>query len=180
MARKKPKTVQYRRKRQGRTDYRKRLSLLMSGKPRLVARRSAKHMLVQVVQHDVGGDRVVVSAHTKELAKLGWKHATGNLPAAYLAGYMAGRKAISSGIKEAVFDIGLQAKAPRLFAVLKGALDAGMAIPHGERILPDEKRLFGSHIADYSKTNKNPVQFSSAKENDNIAGSVRGWMEKIK
>ena len=34
----------------------------------------------------------------------------------------------------------------RVFAALKGMVDAGMEIPHGEDVLPDDDRINGSHI----------------------------------
>ncbi|MDQ7032874.1 MAG: hypothetical protein Q9M37_09215, partial [Desulfonauticus sp.] len=39
----------------------------------------------------------------------------------------------------------------RVFAVLKGALDSGIHIPHNEEKLPDTKRISGEHIAEYAK-----------------------------
>jgi hypothetical protein len=56
-------------------------------------------------------------------------------------------------VKEAVLDLGLRAptKGSLVFATLKGILDAGVAIPHDERKLPDEKRIQGQHISDYAK-----------------------------
>ena len=39
----------------------------------------------------------------------------------------------------------------RLFAAAKGAIDAGLAIPHGEAILPKKERIQGQHIGNYSK-----------------------------
>ena len=43
------KTIYYRRKRSGLTNYKKRLSLLLSKKPRLVIRKSLNNMVAQVV-----------------------------------------------------------------------------------------------------------------------------------
>ena len=78
------KVIQYRRKREGRTDYKKRLKMLISGIPRLVVRRTNKNIIVQVVDYSADGDKVIVTTNSSELSKLGWKHATGNIPAAYL------------------------------------------------------------------------------------------------
>lgn len=77
----------------------------------------------------------------------------GNLPAAYLTGYLCGLKAKAAGVQEAIFDIGLYAptKGARIFAVLKGVLDAKLNVPHSEDKLPDEKRLRGEHIAAYAQ-----------------------------
>jgi large subunit ribosomal protein L18 len=38
----------------------------------------------------------------------------------------------------------------KVFAVLKGALDAGLQIPHGEEVLPPEDRISGKHISQYA------------------------------
>ena len=147
-------SVPYRRRREGKTDYRKRKALILSRKPRLVVRGTLKNITVQVVVAKPHGDEVLVSAHSRELLKnYGWKAPRGNLPAAYLTGLLCGLKAKAKGIKEAVLDIGLHSptKGARVFAALKGVLDAGLNVPHGEEKLPDEKRIQGVHIAQYAK-----------------------------
>ena len=60
------------------------------------------------------------------------------------------KAAIAAGHNEAILDIGLAASTPgnRVFAALKGMVDAGMEIPHGEDVLPDDDRINGSHIDD--------------------------------
>jgi large subunit ribosomal protein L18 len=35
-----------------------------------------------------------------------------------------------------------------VFAALKGMVDAGLEIPHGDQVLPDEDRINGAHIDD--------------------------------
>lgn len=87
------------------------------------------------------------------LKKYGWKGHRGNLPSAYLVGLIAGYEALKRGYKEAVLDIGRykSTKGNALYAVLKGALDAGLNIPHSETILPSEDRIRGEHIANYAK-----------------------------
>ncbi len=144
--------VQFRRKRKGRTDYRHRLKLLRSGKPRLVTRISLKHVIAQVMRAAPAGDMTLVSAHTKHLEKFGWKAYASNIPAAYLVGLLCGYRAVKAGVKECTFDIGMHDPVPRakIFAVLKGALDAGLHIPHDEGILPKEDRINGTHISQYA------------------------------
>ncbi len=146
--------VPFRRRREGKTNYRKRLKLLLSGKPRLVVRKSNQHILAQIVVYDPKGDRTIVSAHSNELRKkYGWKGNTKNLPACYLVGLLIGFKSLKKGIKEAILDIGLTpaTKGGRVFAVLKGAVDAGLKVPYGEEILPSEDRIRGEHIARYAE-----------------------------
>jgi len=146
--------VPFRRRREGRTDYRQRAALLRARLPRAVVRTTLRHTSVQLVQFDAQGDRILASAHSRELPDMGWTSSTGNLPAAYLTGYLAGKRAVKKGMNQAVLDIGLRepVKGSAAFATLKGLLDAGMEIPHGEEILPGPDRLKGKHInADIEK-----------------------------
>lgn len=160
-------TVPFRRKREGRTYYKKRLKTLASGKCRLVVRKSLKNIYVSIVKYSPNGDVVLVSASSKSLSKLGWKGGTGNLPSAYLTGLLIGKKSLEKGIPEAVLDIGLNdsIKGSRLYAVLAGALDSGLKIPVNAEILPPKERLAGEHIAKYalslkSDKSKYNIQFS--------------------
>jgi large subunit ribosomal protein L18 len=144
--------VPFRRRREGKTNYRSRRALVLSKVPRLVVRLSLKHAIVQVIEAESVGDRVVVSAHSRELAKTyGWLGNCGNVPSAYLTGLLCGFKAMANGVKKAFLDIGLHipSKGTRVFAALKGVIDAGVEVPHSEDILPDETRINGKHIADY-------------------------------
>lgn len=145
--------VPYRRRRAGKTDYKARRALVMSRLPRLVTRASLKHVNVQVVEALPTGDKVVVSANSQELKKYGWQTACGNLPSAYLTGFLCGVRAVEKGVKKAVADIGLHqpTKGARIFASLKGFVDSGAVVPHSPEKLPDEKRLRGQHIADYAQ-----------------------------
>jgi len=141
--------VPMRRRREGRTDYRRRLALLKSRKPRVVVRRTLTNVRVQVVEFTPAGDKVLASADGRELAKLGLQGASGkSLPAAYLAGVLAGQRAKQAGVTEAVLDLGRQQPKAggKLFAALKGVVDAGVKVPHGKDVLPDEARLKGEHI----------------------------------
>lgn len=142
--------VPYRRRREGRTDYRRRARLLRGGKPRAIVRKTLNQTIVQIVQTADPGDRVLASAASRELRKHGWDIGTGNIPAAYLTGYLAGRRAVGAGVSEAVLDIGLHAptKGARVFGALRGLLDAGVKIAHGREILPSDERLHGVHIGE--------------------------------
>ncbi len=141
--------VPFKRRQEGRTDYGQRLSLLKSGRPRLVVRRSNSNTQVQLVVQGDQGDDTLAHAHTSELEDYGWTPPTGNLPAAYLAGYLAGVRALEHH-EEAVLDLGLNHVTPqnRIFAALKGAVDAGLDVPHGDDVLPEWERVRGEHIAE--------------------------------
>ena len=162
--------VPFRRRREFKTDYRYRLRLLKSQLPRAVVRKSLKNTIIQFIHYTPDGDRVLVSASSSELHKLGWTGPTGNLPAAYLTGLLAGTRAASKKIESAVLDIGLNVPVTgsKVFASLKGILDAGIDIPHGEEILPSEERIKGQHISDnvtaeFDKI-KNKITSGNAKE----------------
>ena len=147
--------VAFRRRREGKTDYRLRRSLVLSGLPRLVVRGSLRNFAVQIVKAEVHGDQVIVSSNSHELSrKYGWLGDTGNISSAYLTGLLCGFKAFGSGVKEVVLDIGLHypSKSSRVFAALKGALDAGLTIPFDKEKLPDEKRMQGQHVVEYAKS----------------------------
>ena len=140
------KVIIYKRKKQGKTDYSQRLNLLKSGKLRLVIRRFSNNILAQIIEYHPNGDKILITAHSNALKKLGWKHHKGNLSAAYLTGALCAKKAKENKIEEAVLDIGLQEsiKGSAIFSALKGAVDAGLQIPHSKEIFPDETRIQGS------------------------------------
>jgi len=145
--------VAFRRRREGKTDYQLRRGLVLSGLPRFVVRGSLRNVSIQIVRAEVNGDRVIVSANSNELSrKYGWLGDTGNISAAYLTGLLCGFKAVGLGVKEAVLDIGLHhpSGSSKVFAALKGALDAGLIIPFDKEKLPDEKRIMGQHIVEYA------------------------------
>jgi large subunit ribosomal protein L18 len=145
--------VPMRRRREARTDYHQRLRLLKSGKPRLVARKSNKHMTAQLIVTGPQGDETIASAHSSDLEEFGWEAPTSNLPAAYLTGLLAGKRAIAAGLEEAVLDIGLNTATPgsKVFAVQEGAIDAGVEIPHNDSVLAEWERTRGEHIAEYAE-----------------------------
>jgi large subunit ribosomal protein L18 len=159
--------VKYKRQRKGQTDYKSRLRLLKSGKPRLVIRKSANAVNCQIITSGEKGDMTLTNASSLELKKYGYTGHTGNLPAAYLTGYMCGLQAKKRKITEAVPDIGLyrSTKGSRLYAVIKGAIDAGLKMPYDPKNFPDEKRIKGMHIEEYKKTpGKISGQFEEVKK----------------
>lgn len=156
--------VPRRRRREGKTNYRKRYIVIMSRKIRLVVRPSLKYINIQVIKANPEGDETIVAAHSREIVKkYGWNGGTSNTPAAYLTGFLAGVRALKVGVKEAVLDIGFVTPVPggKVFAALKGALDAGLNVPHSEEMIPGDDRIKGEHIASYASTLKeeNPEKY---------------------
>ncbi len=148
------KYVAYRRKREGKTDYKKRLAMLKSNLPRLVVRKSLNNLSLQIIEYHKIGDKVLATAHSRELIKLGYKGNRSNLPAAYLLGLLIADKAKKAKIKKVIFDIGFYQKVPGnlLFAALKGAVENGLNVPHTDNVFPSEERLLGEHIVNYAKS----------------------------
>lgn len=141
---------QYKRKREGKTDYKRRLLILKSDKIRFVVRKSLNNILLQFVKYDPDGDKIVVSAHSNILKKYGWDLHKGNIPAAYLTGLLAGKLAKEKGVKEAVTDIGLSKsiKGSVQYATVKGAIDSGINIPCSEEVIPIKDKLNGKSLGD--------------------------------
>jgi large subunit ribosomal protein L18 len=153
-------TVRYRRKREGRTNYKKRLELLKGRTERLVIRRTNTQIIAQIVQYMEDGDKVLLTVQSNELQKKGWKHSCKNTPAAYLTGLLTAKKAKAAGIKTAIVDLGLQSpiKGSKIFATVKGAMDNGLELKANEEIFPSENRIKGEHVSTYLANHKSIVQ----------------------
>ena len=154
----------FRRRAEGKTNYHKRMKLLKSKKLRAVIRASNNHIIVQIIQSKIGGDKVIVSAHSKELiSKFEWNANTGNIPAAYLTGFLAGTRAKKQNVQEAILDLGIFYHRNRVLAAFKGMLQSGIEIPYNEAFFPDniEEIITGSHIEQYANLLKseNPEKY---------------------
>jgi large subunit ribosomal protein L18 len=146
-------TVQLRRKREQKTNYRRRLALLKSEVPRLVIRKTLSGVIVQLVQYQPAGDVVLASATSAQLKKYGLTVINGNIPVCYLTGVLIAKIASAKKIKEVVVDVGLQKLTPqsKIYATVAGAKVGGLHINLDEKILPQESRLLGGHIESYAK-----------------------------
>ncbi len=146
--------VPFRRRRNGKTDYRKRKIMILSNIPRFVVRCSLKHIYAQIIDAHSIGDKTLVSASSQEVSKkFGWKAYCRNLPMAYIIGFLIGYKALSQGIDRAILDIGLKkaSKGGRVFATLKGAVDTGLNMQYNAKIMPPESRIRGEHIVSFAE-----------------------------
>ena len=106
--------------------------------------------MVQITEFTSEGDHILASATSNDLSNMGWKSSKKNVPAAYLAGRLAAKRALKAGVSSAVLDIGrvTPTNGGRAFATLKGLVDGGLIIPHSEDLYPDDSRIAGSHISD--------------------------------
>jgi len=196
--------VQFKRRREGKTDYyaRKRLTYqdknkYNSPKYRLVVRKTNKDIISQIAYATVKCDRILSAAYSHELTKYGVKIGLNNYAAAYATGLLLARRVLTKlGMNDkyegmmkkenigryftveekegerrpfyVILDVGLNrtTTGAKIFAVMKGAADGGINIPHSKtmkqfpgynkesgkfdaRVL--RKHIFGGHIVDYMK-----------------------------
>ena len=144
------KRMQFRRRRKHLTDYKRRLGLLRSGRPRLVVRKSLRYTVAQVVSYGPGGDSVIVGGTSRKIRDLGWTGSCSNVCAAYLTGYYFGRLAMKKGVEGAILDAGLlqPTRGGRIYAMVSGMRDAGMEIPCDDACLPTRDRVEGKHLGE--------------------------------
>lgn len=163
-------------------------------------------IVCQIVAAKLVGDEVLCAAYAHELPRYGIKLGLTNYAAAYAVGLLIARRMlvkvgladIYTGKEEAdgemyeieeegnrrpfkaLLDVGLSSTTTgkKVFAVMKGAVDGGMNVPHNEKRFPawtkDEgfsseelkKRILGTHVAEFMEEleeedpDKFKVQFS--------------------
>jgi len=135
-----------RRLREEKTNYRKRGTMLMGKRDFITVNISNENTLVQVLTPGMTGDKVVSSAHSRYLLEKGWKGSRKSVPAAYLTGYLAGKKALGKGAKDAILYTGTKRYTQRMAAALKGVIDAGLQVPANDETFPSDERINGDHL----------------------------------
>ena len=139
-----------RRRLQKKTDYKSRLSLLSSEKKRLVIRKTNRYVISQIVESHIAQDKVLFGLSSKDLLSHGWpeklKGSLKSLPASYLTGYLLGKMAKERKISEVILDLGMHRNVhkSRIYAVVKGIVDAGIKVPHKAEILPEKEKIEGN------------------------------------
>ena len=141
--------VGFRRRREMKTDYKRRLALLKSGETRVVVRTTNRNVIVQFVNYVESGDQVVATAEARELPEMGYKAAGNNTPSAYLTGRLAATRAKEAGITEGVLDLGRASphKGGVIFGALKGVIDGGVEVPAGD-VFPTEERIRAEQLGE--------------------------------
>ncbi len=130
---------------EAKTDYKARLHLLKSDKPRVIFRKTNRYLIAQIVTSEIAQDKVVCNASTKDLLNHGWpiklQGSLKSLPAAYLLGHFLANK--TKAIKSGILDLGLIRHVPksRVYAFAKGMIDAGFDLPCKNDVLPDEAQM---------------------------------------
>jgi len=135
-----------RRLREEKTNYRKRGTMLMGKRDFITVNITNENTQVQILTPGMTGDTVVASAHSRYLLEKGWKGSRKSVPAAYLTGYLAGKKAMGKGAKGAIMYTGTRRFTQRMSAALKGVIDAGLEVPADPETFPIESRINGEHL----------------------------------
>jgi large subunit ribosomal protein L5e len=162
-------------------------------KYRMIVRFTNKDITCQIAYARIEGDVIVESAYAHELPRYGVKVGLTNYAAAYCTGLLLGRRILNKfkldtiyegqsevtgeqyqvesidgqpGAFRCFLDVGLArtTTGARVFGALKGAVDAGLDIPHSEKRFPGydgeskefhadvhRKHIMGQHVADYMK-----------------------------
>jgi len=129
------------------TNYGKRKTMLMGKRDFVTVQISNENTQVQIHKPELLGDKVIASAHSRYLLAKGWKGSRKSIPAAYLTGYLAGKKAIGQGAKNAIMYSGTRRYTQRMAAALKGIIDAGLEIPATKETFPSDERINGEHLS---------------------------------
>ncbi|KAE8718298.1 60S ribosomal protein L5-1 [Hibiscus syriacus] len=219
--------VPFKRRREGKTDYRARIRLINQDKNKYNTPKATKMLLrilkavflslyfylkksgnkdvtAQIVSANIAGDTVLASAYSHELPGYGLEVGLTNYAAAYCTGCFWGVASSDARMDEniramwryiatgedysvdptdtrrpfrALLDVGLirTTTGNRVFGALKGALDAGLDIPHsdkrfagfskGNKQLDAEVHrnyIYGGHVAAYMRMSQRSISLTLA------------------
>merc|ERR1711935_242895 len=214
--------VKPKRRRQAKTDYfaRRRLTCqdknkYDSRKYRLVARRTNKGIIAQIIYSTMTGDRVLSSADSFELRGHGLTAGLTNYSAAYATGLLLARRLLKQvGLNDiykanddvngeyfnvdediddnkkpfkALLDVGINSTTTgaRVFAVMKGACDGGLNVPHKTKRFPGFSKSKAEIITN-KRGKTTDVEKTEAKFNPSVlrarifGGHVTAYANKLK
>ncbi len=140
------------RRRSNKTDYGKRLKILKSERPRIVFRKTNKFVIAQYVTSDETKDKVEIGVNSKQLMNFGWpedfKGSLKSLPASYLTGFLIGKKILKEKKDAPIIDLGMirTVHKTKIFAFVKGVVDAGVELKADEKAFPEEDRIKGKNL----------------------------------
>jgi len=135
-----------RRLREEKTNYKKRGTMLMGKRDFVTVNITNENTQVQILKPGMTGDKVIASAHSRYLLEKGWKGSRKSIPAAYLTGYLAGKKALGQGAKGAILYTGTRRYTQIVAAAVKGVVDAGVEVPADAKTFPTDERINGEHL----------------------------------
>uniref|UniRef100_A0A2P2HWJ1 Large ribosomal subunit protein uL18 n=1 Tax=Hirondellea gigas TaxID=1518452 RepID=A0A2P2HWJ1_9CRUS len=162
-------------------------------KYRLIVRMSNRNVTAQIAYARIEGDKVVASAYSHELTKYGITIGLTNYAACYCTGLLLARRLLTTynlaekyhgqvevdgemysvedlengpGAFRAHLDVGLArtTTGSKVFAVMKGAVDGGVEVPHSAKRFPGydtesddfnadilRSHIFGVHVRNYMR-----------------------------
>ncbi len=145
--------TQFRRRKEGKTNYLKRKGMLKSQKPRVVFRKTNRYLIAQYVTSSEAKDKVEIGVTSKMLLKYGWpkenEGSLGSITASYLTGFLTGKKILKEKKETPIVDFGMISPVhkSRPFAFIKGLIDAGVEIgTKKEEAFPEEERMRGKSL----------------------------------
>lgn len=196
--------VKYKRRRQCKTNYKKRIRLVSQYKNkygaqkfRFVVRKTNRDIICQVFSSDLTHDKCLVSAYSHELRRYGIQCGFTSYPAAYCTGLLLARRLYKklnkaneaneevngdfyldeeSGAFKAFMDTGIAraSTGANIFGALKGAVDGGLHIPHNTRRFP------GSTF-EPNDEGKKQWEYNPESHRDRIFGvHISDYMRKLK
>jgi len=155
------KTIK-RRRQENKTNYLTRIKLLKGNSPRIVFRKTNKYVIAQYVVSKQAQDKAEIGITSKKLLNYGWpKEYSGSLKsltASYFTGLLFGKIILSKKLKTPILDFGMIQKVhkTKIYAFLKGLIDAGLKMKNKKDIFPEEDRIKGKHM-------KNKIPFEQIK-----------------
>ena len=108
MAQGKNQRLRFKRRRNGQTDYRRRMKLLRGGNLRAVVRISNTQVICQLIEFGMEGDNIFDSISGQTLVdKYKWpkNNSRKSVPASYLVGFALGNRAVKAGHKLSLIHI---------------------------------------------------------------------------
>lgn len=145
--------IPFRRKREGKTNYDKRVKLLKSGQIRLFVSYGSKDIRAQAIKFNLKGDEILADATANSLKEFGWNFTCPNLPTSYLFGYYFGKLLMENKVSQVIFDTGIVTpkKGGKYYSFAKGVIDSKISMQINPEVFPSEERINGSHISGYAK-----------------------------
>ena len=143
------------------TDYKSRMALLKSGIPRIVIRKTNKHILLQSVESKSAQDSVKLNVSSKDLLKEGLNEkfagSLKSVPAAYLTGLLMSKK-LEKGTYIVDWGLAVNKFGGRISAAIKGLIDGGIDVKANEKIFPSAERISGEHLKEEVKKEFNKLK----------------------
>jgi len=151
-----------RRRRESKTDYGKRIKLLKGNTPRIVFRKTNKHIIAQYISSKEAQDKIEIGINSKILIKYGWPEKANlkSIPASYLTGILIGKIIIKEKKPTPIVDLGMYTTKhkTKIYAFIKGLIDSGVKIKCEKETFPNEKTITGENM-------KTKISFKEIKSN---------------